>query len=50
MEWLQTNKDQRRKRSDKGEHDEKGATARWHEGRSENRRETAKRDRKRQTP
>ena len=31
-------------------HDEKGATARWHEGRSENRRETAKRDRKRQTP
>ena len=39
-----------RGRSDKGEHDEKGATARWHEGRSENRRETAKRDRKRQTP
>merc|ERR1739847_217651 len=29
---------------------EKGATARWHEGRSENRRETAKRDRKRRTP
>ena len=39
-----------RGRSDKGEHDEKGATARWHEGCSENRRETAKRDRKRQTP
>ena len=39
-----------RGRSDKGEHDEKGATARWHEGRSENRRETAKRDRKRRTP
>ena len=36
-----------RGRSDKGEHDEKGATARWHEGCSENRRETAKRDRKR---
>merc|ERR1712046_564731 len=27
-----------------------GTTARWHEGRSENRRETAKRDRKRRTP
>ena len=39
-----------RRRSDKGEHDEKGATARWHEDCSENRRETAKRDRKRQTP
>ena len=39
-----------RGRSDKGEHDEKGATARWHEGCSENRRETAKRDRKRRTP
>ena len=38
------------RRSDKGDHDEKGATARWHEGRSENRRETAKRDRKRRTP
>ena len=31
-------------------HDEKGATARWHESCSENRRETAKRDRKRRTP
>ena len=39
-----------RGRGDKGEHDEKGATARWHEGCSENRRETAKRDRKRRTP
>ena len=34
----------------KGENDEGGTTARWHEGCSENRRETAKRDRKRQTP
>ena len=33
-----------------GENDESGTTARWHEGCSENRRETAKRDRKRQTP
>ena len=32
------------------ENDESGTTARWHEGCSENRRETAKRDRKRQTP
>merc|ERR1711934_1203092 len=39
-----------RGRSDKREHDEKGETARWHEGCSENRRETAKRDRKRRTP
>ena len=39
-----------RGRSDKGENDESGTTARWHEGCSENRRETAKRDRKRQTP
>jgi len=36
--------------NDKGENDESGTTARWHEGCSENRRETAKRDRKRQTP
>ena len=36
--------------SDKGENDESGTTARWHEGCSEKRRETAKRDRKRQTP
>ena len=39
-----------RRRRDKGKNDEKGATARWHEGRSENLRETAKRDRKRRTP
>jgi len=41
-----------RGRSDKGKNDEKGATARWHEGCSANRRETAKRDRirKRRTP
>jgi len=39
-----------RGRSDKGENDESGTTARWHEGCSENRRETAKRDRKRRTP
>ena len=39
-----------RGRRDKGKNDEKGATARWHEGCSENRRETAKRDRKRRTP
>ena len=39
-----------RRRSDKGEHDESGTTARWHEGCSENRRKTAKRDRKRRTP
>ena len=38
-----------RVRSDKRENDESGATARWHEGCSENRRGTAKRDRKRQT-
>ena len=36
--------------TDKGENDESGTTARWHEGCSENRRETAKGDRKRQTP
>merc|ERR1712086_858604 len=36
--------------SDKGENDESGTAARWHEGCSEKRRETAKRDRKRQTP
>ena len=36
--------------SDRRENDESGTTARWHEGRSENRRETAKGDRKRQTP
>ena len=36
--------------NDKGENDESGTTARWHEGCSEKRRETAKRDRKRQTP
>ena len=36
--------------SDNGENDEGGTTARWHEGCSENRRETAKRDRKRRTP
>ena len=40
----------RQRRSDKGEHDEKWANASWHEGCSENRRETAKRDRKRRTP
>ena len=34
----------------KGKNDESGTTARWHEGCSENRRETAKRDRKRRTP
>ena len=34
----------------KGENDESGTTARWHEGCSEKRRETATRDRKRQTP
>ena len=39
-----------RRRSDKGKNDESGTTARWHEGCSENRRETAKRDRKRRTP
>ena len=39
-----------RGRSDKRENDESGKTARWHEGCSEKRRETAKRDRKRQTP
>ena len=39
-----------RGRSDKRENDESGTTARWHEGCSENRRGTAKRDRKRQTP
>merc|ERR1712086_1215510 len=39
-----------RGRSDKRENDESGKTARWHEGCSENRRGTAKRDRKRQTP
>ena len=31
--------------NDKGENDESGTTARWHEGCSEKRRETAKRDR-----
>ena len=36
--------------NDKGENDESGTTARWHEGCSEKRRETAKGDRKRQTP
>ena len=36
--------------SDKGENDESGTAARWHEGCSEKRRETAKRDTKRQTP
>ena len=36
--------------NDKGENDESGTTARWHEGCSEKRRETEKRDRKRQTP
>ena len=36
--------------SDKGESDESGTAARWHEGCSEKRRETAKRDTKRQTP
>ena len=36
--------------NDKGENDESGTTARWHEGCSEKRRETAKRDTKRQTP
>ena len=36
--------------SDKGETDESGTAARWHEGCSEKRRETAKRDTKRQTP
>ena len=39
-----------RGRSDKGRIDESGTTARWHEGCSEKRRETAKRDRKRRTP
>ena len=39
-----------RGRSDKGKNDESGPAARWHEGCSENRRETAKRDRKRRTP
>ena len=39
-----------RGRSNKRENDESGKTARWHEGCSENRRETAKRDRKRRTP
>ena len=34
-----------RGRSDKRENDESGTTARWHEGCSENRRGTAKRDR-----
>ena len=38
-----------RGRSDKRENDESGTTARWHEGCSENRRGTAKGDRKRQT-
>ena len=38
-----------RGRSDKRENDESGKTARWHEGCSENRRGTAKGDRKRQT-
>ena len=36
--------------SDKGENDESGTAARWHEGCSKKRRETAKRERKRQTP
>ena len=36
--------------SDKGENDESGTTARWHEGCSENRRGAARRERKRQTP
>ena len=35
---------------DRRENDESGTTARWHEGCSENRRGTAKGDRKRQTP
>ena len=34
----------------RGENDESGTAARWHEGCSEKRRETAKRDTKRQTP
>ena len=33
-----------------GKNDEQGATARWHDGHSENLREYAKRDRKRRTP
>ena len=33
-----------------GENDESGTAARWHEGCSEKRRETAKRDTRRQTP
>ena len=37
-------------RSDRRENDESRKTAGWHEGCSENRRQTAKRDRKRQTP
>ena len=36
--------------SDKGENDESGTAAMWHEGCSEKRRETAKRDTKKQTP
>ena len=39
-----------RGRSDRRENDESRKTAGWHEGCSENRRQTAKRDRKRQTP
>ena len=39
-----------RGRSDRRENDESGKTAGWHEGCSENRRGTTKRDRKRQTP
>ena len=39
-----------RGRSDRKEKDEGRKTAGWHKGCSENRRQTAKRDRKRQTP
>ena len=39
-----------RGRSDGRENDESRKTAGWHEGCSENRRQTAKRDRKRQAP
>ena len=39
-----------RGRSDRRENDESRKTAGWHEGCSENRRQTAKRDKKRQAP